>query len=227
MGLVFKENSLKRVLEGRKTQTRRTGRYELQIGKIYPVKHKYFEKGKAKVLITRKFKQRLGDIMHALEVFKKLKQEFFLNYAKTGVSKDTEIASEILDGMIISNQIRTESDLEKILSFPFFKDKAQNKTCYRERLRLKTEKKEPLVDVKKIQEAEYVERLKEELKNEARALGLSEQLNLTICIVRTASSNKLQRSIACLVSFLPEQTILQRYSSTNLVPERPSQPLGL
>ena len=62
MGLVFKENNLKRVLEGRKTQTRRAGKYELQIGKIYPVKHKYFEKGKAKVLITRKFKQRLGDI---------------------------------------------------------------------------------------------------------------------------------------------------------------------
>jgi hypothetical protein len=62
MGLVFKQNNLKRVLERRKTQTRRTGRYELQIGKTYPIKHKYFEKGKAKVLITRKFKQRLGDI---------------------------------------------------------------------------------------------------------------------------------------------------------------------
>ena len=62
MGLVFKENNLRRIFQGRKTQTRRTGRYELQIGKIYPIKHTYFEKGKAKVLITRKFKQRLGDI---------------------------------------------------------------------------------------------------------------------------------------------------------------------
>jgi hypothetical protein len=62
MGLVFKENNLKRVLEGRKTQTRRTGKYELHIGKTYPVRHKYFEKGKARVLITRKFKQRLSEI---------------------------------------------------------------------------------------------------------------------------------------------------------------------
>jgi hypothetical protein len=62
MGLVFKENNLCRVLEGRKTQTRRTGKHELQVGKIYSIKHRFFEKATAKVLITRKFKQRLGDI---------------------------------------------------------------------------------------------------------------------------------------------------------------------
>lgn len=62
MGLVFKEDNLKRVLEGRKTQTRRLGNNRLTVGRLYSVKCRYFEKGKDKVLITRKFKQRLGEI---------------------------------------------------------------------------------------------------------------------------------------------------------------------
>ena len=62
MGLVFKENNLQRVLDGRKTQTRRLGNNRLTVGKIYSVKRRYFDKGKAKVVLTRKFKQRLGEI---------------------------------------------------------------------------------------------------------------------------------------------------------------------
>jgi hypothetical protein len=102
------------------------------------------------------------------EVFKKLKQEFFLNFAKLSVPKDSEIAAEILEGMISSDQIGDESDLENILAFPFFRDRVPNKTYYRERLRLKLQKNEPLVDVSKIKEAEYKEKLKEEFKKEAR-----------------------------------------------------------
>jgi hypothetical protein len=48
-------------------------------------------------------------------VFKKLKQEFFLKFAKTNVPKDSEIAGEIVEGMINSNQIRNDDELEKIL----------------------------------------------------------------------------------------------------------------
>ena len=62
MGLVFKEDNLQRVLEGRKTQTRRLGNNRLRVGRVYSVKCRYFDKGKDKVLITRKFKQRLGEI---------------------------------------------------------------------------------------------------------------------------------------------------------------------
>ena len=62
MGLVFKEDNLLKILEGRKTQTRRTSRNELRIGKVYPIRCRYFERAKDKALITRKFKQRLGDI---------------------------------------------------------------------------------------------------------------------------------------------------------------------
>ncbi len=60
MGLVFKKDRLQKVLEGRKTQTRRTSRNTLKVGKVYLIRCRYFEK--AKVLIIRKFKQRLGDI---------------------------------------------------------------------------------------------------------------------------------------------------------------------
>ena len=102
------------------------------------------------------------------EVFKKLKQDFFLNFAKVSVLKDSEIAAEILEGMINSGQIANESDLESILVLSFFRDRVSNKTYYRERLRLKLQKKEPLVDLSKIKEAEYKEKLKEELKKEAR-----------------------------------------------------------
>jgi len=62
MGLVFKKDNLEKILQRRKTQTRRTSRNELRVGKVYPIRCRYFEKAKVKVLITRKFKQRLGDI---------------------------------------------------------------------------------------------------------------------------------------------------------------------
>jgi len=62
VGLVFKKDNLEKVLQRRKTQTRRTSRNELRIGKVYPARCRYFELAKVKVLIIRKFKQRLGDI---------------------------------------------------------------------------------------------------------------------------------------------------------------------
>ncbi len=62
MGLVFKKDRLQKGLEGRKTQTRRTSHNELKVGKVYPVRCRYFERAKVKVLITRKFKQRLSEI---------------------------------------------------------------------------------------------------------------------------------------------------------------------
>ncbi|MGA2308403.1 MAG: ATP-binding protein [Candidatus Bathyarchaeia archaeon] len=110
------------------------------------------------------------------EVFKRLKQEFFLKFARErSVPKDSDIAAEILEGMINSAQIGNESDLESILALPFFRDKVSNKTYYRERLRLKLEKNEPLVDVSKIKEAEYGEKLKEEFKKQAREEVIQEK----------------------------------------------------
>jgi len=37
-------------------------RNQLQVGKVYPIRCRYFERAKVKILIIRKFKQWLGDI---------------------------------------------------------------------------------------------------------------------------------------------------------------------
>jgi hypothetical protein len=101
------------------------------------------------------------------EVFKKLKREFFLNYAKTSVPKDSEIAGEVVEALITNSQIKTVSDLEKMLEFPFFKEKIHNRAYYHERLHLKTQRKEPLLDIPKLEKAEYAEQVKEELRKQA------------------------------------------------------------
>lgn len=59
---IFKRKHLKLVLQGTKTQTRRTHRHAWRVGKIYGVRDRWFTKPEAHILITRKFKQRLGDI---------------------------------------------------------------------------------------------------------------------------------------------------------------------
>lgn len=59
---VFKKRNLDLVLAGEKTQTRRTHRQEWKIGNVYSARASWFEKARAWILITRKFKQRLGDI---------------------------------------------------------------------------------------------------------------------------------------------------------------------
>ena len=102
------------------------------------------------------------------KAFKKLKRDFFLDYAKTRVPKDSEIAGEIIEGMITSAQIKTDIDLQKILALPFFKEKIHNRAYYHERLYLRTQQKEPLLDVLRLEEAEYAEKIKEELKKKAR-----------------------------------------------------------
>lgn len=101
-------------------------------------------------------------------VFKKLKRNFFLDYAKTSVPKDSEIAGEIIEGMITSAQIKTEKDLQNIFELPFFRQKIRNRTYYFEKLRLRTQRAEPLLDLSRLEEAEYAEKVKGELKKKAR-----------------------------------------------------------
>jgi hypothetical protein len=109
------------------------------------------------------------------QAFKKLKKGFFQNFTGIGIPKDSEIAAEILEGMINSAQIKNETDLEEILILPFFRDRVSNKTYYHERLRLKLQKKEPFIDVSKIEDAEYAEKIKEDLKKEVRAEIIQEK----------------------------------------------------
>lgn len=102
------------------------------------------------------------------EVFKKLKRDFFLDYAKISVPKDSEIAGEIVEGLITNAQIGTDLELQNILELPFFRERIPNRAYYHERLRLKRQQAEPLLDVSKLEEAEYAEKVKEDLRKKAR-----------------------------------------------------------
>jgi len=59
---LFKKPLLQLVLEGKKVQTRRTHRRMWKVGKTYGIRDKLFVKPEAKILILRRFGQRLGDI---------------------------------------------------------------------------------------------------------------------------------------------------------------------
>lgn len=62
MVLVFKRPLLSLVLAGKKTQTRRISKRQLQENRIYPILDRYSEGPKGYVRIKRKFQQRLADI---------------------------------------------------------------------------------------------------------------------------------------------------------------------
>jgi hypothetical protein len=60
--VLFKAEHIPMVLQHQKTQTRRIHKREWKIGKIYPFSDKLFGKPKGHILITRKWRERLGDI---------------------------------------------------------------------------------------------------------------------------------------------------------------------
>lgn len=66
---LFKRKHIKKIFEGRKTQTRRIHKHTWKVGKVYGIRDRWFRKPQGYILITRKFRQRLGDI--SLEDIKK------------------------------------------------------------------------------------------------------------------------------------------------------------
>ena len=59
---LFKRKHVELILQGRKTQTRRLHSYEWKLGRVYGVRDKLFGKPVARIMVIRKFRQRLGDI---------------------------------------------------------------------------------------------------------------------------------------------------------------------
>jgi hypothetical protein len=59
---LFKRKHISLILTGRKTQTRRIYHHEWRVGRCYAIRDRWFDKPKGHIIITRKFKQRLGDI---------------------------------------------------------------------------------------------------------------------------------------------------------------------
>jgi len=60
--VLFKRSHIRLIKEGRKTQTRRNHRHEWKVGRIYLVKASWYGPIEGYIRITRKFRQKLGDI---------------------------------------------------------------------------------------------------------------------------------------------------------------------
>jgi hypothetical protein len=66
---IFRRHHLRKVLAKEKTQTRRCHQHTWKIGKTYAIRDRWFSKPQGHITVTRKFRQRLGDI--TLEDIKK------------------------------------------------------------------------------------------------------------------------------------------------------------
>lgn len=102
------------------------------------------------------------------EVYKRLKHVYFIDQIKFPSPRDAEIAGEILEGMILSKQISSKENLGALLELPFFKAKIQNRQYYHERLQVKLSQNAPLLNVESLEDAQYAEKVREELKKEVR-----------------------------------------------------------
>lgn len=59
---LFKRKLIPLIISGQKTQTRRLHKHGWKVGCTYKIKDQYYCKGLGTIKITRRFKQRLGDI---------------------------------------------------------------------------------------------------------------------------------------------------------------------
>ena len=97
------------------------------------------------------------------EFFKRLKHDFFLQFAKVRVPKDSEIAEEVIEIMITNGQIKTKDNLDKLLQLPFFKDNLRNLEYQYQKLAIKTAQRDAFVDVASVRAEDYQKRLEEKV----------------------------------------------------------------
>ena len=62
LAMLFKRHHIKKILEGRKTQTRRTSQRKYKVGRYYAIRDRLFGKPQGHIIITRTFQQKLGEI---------------------------------------------------------------------------------------------------------------------------------------------------------------------
>jgi hypothetical protein len=126
------------------------------------------DKREAIHLFLRRYSGLFGQDPFPWKIFRKIKRDFFTDYAKSPIPKDSEIAGELLEGMIRNAQIIKEETLDEKLKLPFLRERIQNRDYYYERLRIKSRQITPMLDVDRLAEATYVEKIREELKNEVK-----------------------------------------------------------
>ena len=59
---MFHKQHIPKIFSGRKVQTRRLHKRKWKVGKVYVLRRNWFDKGIGKILITRRFEQKLGEI---------------------------------------------------------------------------------------------------------------------------------------------------------------------
>jgi len=78
--MIFQKEHIRLILEGKKTQTRRRHVRVLKLGRVYRIQRSWYEWTDIRIVITRAFQQRLGDITeedaekeggYAIEEFRK------------------------------------------------------------------------------------------------------------------------------------------------------------
>lgn len=95
--VLYRKDSREKILTGKKTQTRRRQpKRMLRVGKIYRIKKDWYTWTHNQIRITRRFKQRLGDI-----TYKEIKKEGFKSL------KDFKDAWESINGKWDPDEIVT------------------------------------------------------------------------------------------------------------------------
>jgi len=60
--MIFQKEHIRLILEGKKTQTRRRHVRVLKVGRVYRIQRNWYEWTDIRIVITRAFQQRLGDL---------------------------------------------------------------------------------------------------------------------------------------------------------------------
>ena len=63
--MLFRKEHIDKILRGEKTQTRRLSRYQYKVGRTYRIQRSWYKWTDIKILITRRYRERLGDITPA------------------------------------------------------------------------------------------------------------------------------------------------------------------
>lgn len=109
------------------------------------------------------------------ELYKKSKHEYFIQRKNlVGKPKDTEIAQTTTMYMIKKSMIKDEVKLKEFLELPFFKKNVLRPSIFFEALKLKNPDSFVIIDPSKLDNAEYIERVENEIKQKVITENKSE-----------------------------------------------------
>lgn len=98
-------------------------------------------------------------------LLKKEKVNFFLDQYHSSVPRDKEIAYETIEHLFRIDYFKSNEDLTRVLSLPFFAENVLDPSLFLERLNIEKSPKVG-IDFKRLREQEYQTILKEQLKQE-------------------------------------------------------------